>query len=143
MHSSSGGYCGLRVFRCAPRGLVRRKTYPKRAKRVGFPKCATWVREAPRAFLPCNISQCCYIITFMGPLAQQIRDNTFRSYVWMAALTAIIGVLGMLISYFFNWGLTGTGAFLVVAGVINFLAYFFSDKIVLRATGAKILEPEQ
>lgn len=61
----------------------------------------------------------------------------------MAALTTIIGVLGTLISYSFDWGLTGTGSFLLVAGFINFLAYFFSDKLVLRATGAKPVSLEQ
>lgn len=62
----------------------------------------------------------------------QIRDNIWRSYIWMAALTSIIAVLGSLVSYYFNWGLTGTSTFIVIAGVINILSYFFSDKLVLR-----------
>ncbi len=79
----------------------------------------------------------------MDSLSQQIRSNTLRSYVWMTALTAVIGILGTLISYYFDWGLTGTGYFLAVAGVINFLGYFFSDKLILMATGAKLLKKEQ
>jgi heat shock protein HtpX len=72
-------------------------------------------------------------------IEQQIRSNIFRSYLWMVILTTGIAALGALLSYFFSWGLTGTSSFIVVAGVINFFAYFFSDKIILRATGAKPL----
>lgn len=76
-------------------------------------------------------------------LQEQIRSNIFRSYVWMVILTTAIAALGSLLSYFFNWGLTGTSSFIVVAGVINILAYFFSDKIVLRASGAKSISKER
>ncbi len=79
-------------------------------------------------------------------IASQIRNNNFRIYVLIAILTAIIGLLGSLISYYFNWGLTGTGSFLAIAGIINFIAYFYSDKIVLRIAKAtpvsKALAPE-
>lgn len=61
----------------------------------------------------------------------------------MGVLTAIIGLLGSLISYFFNWGLTGTGGFLIVAGLIDFGAYFFSDRIVLRLSRAVPISQSQ
>lgn len=73
----------------------------------------------------------------------QIRNNNLKVYIWMAVLTAIIGLLGTLISYYFNWGLTGTGSFLLVAGIIDFIAYFYSDKIVLRISRAKPVTKEQ
>lgn len=76
-------------------------------------------------------------------IASQIRNNNLKVYLWMAVLTAIIGLLGSFISYNFNWGLTGTGAFLLVAGVIDFTAYFYSDKIVLRISRAKPVSKEQ
>jgi heat shock protein HtpX len=69
-------------------------------------------------------------------LASQIRNNNLKVYLWMAILTAVIGVLGSIISYYVHWGLTGTGSFLLVAGVINFIGYFYSDKIVLRISKA-------
>lgn len=76
-------------------------------------------------------------------IASQIRSNTLRVYLLMGILTAIIGLLGSLISYYLHWGLTGTGSFLLVAGVINFIGYFFSDKIVLRISRATPLSKEQ
>lgn len=66
-----------------------------------------------------------------------------KVYFLIAILTAIIGLLGTLISYYFNWGLTGTGSFLIAAGIINFIAYFYSDKIVLRIARAKPVSKEQ
>lgn len=76
-------------------------------------------------------------------IASEIRNNNLKVYFMIAFLTAIMGLLGTLISYFFNWGLTGTGSFLVVAGFINFIGYFYSDKIILRVTKAKAISKEQ
>lgn len=76
-------------------------------------------------------------------IASQIRNNNMKVYLLIAVLTAIIGLLGTLISVYFNWGLTGTGSFLIVAGIINFIAYFYSDKIVLRIANAKPVSKEQ
>lgn len=76
-------------------------------------------------------------------LAAHIRGNNLKVYFGMALLVATIGLLGTLISYYFNWGLTGTGSFLLVAGIIDFIAYFYSDKIVLRISRAKPVTKEQ
>lgn len=76
-------------------------------------------------------------------LATQIRNNNLKVYFFMALLTAIIGVLGSLISYYFDWGLTGTGVFLVLIGIYDFIAFFYSDKIVLRISRAKPVTQEQ
>lgn len=72
-----------------------------------------------------------------------VQQNKLKVYLSMAVLTFLIGTLGALISSMFRWGLTGTGAFLIVAGIINFIAYFFSDRLVLRVSGAKRLKLEQ
>lgn len=79
----------------------------------------------------------------MDTLTQQIRSNMLHSYLWMVILTTGIAALGGLLSYFFDWGLTGTSTFILIAGIVNFLAYFFSDKIILRATGAKPISEEK
>ncbi|PJC36991.1 hypothetical protein CO046_02700 [Candidatus Peregrinibacteria bacterium CG_4_9_14_0_2_um_filter_53_11] len=76
-------------------------------------------------------------------IASQIRNNNLKVYLMIAILTAIIGLFGTVLSYTFNWGLTGTGYFLVAAGVINFIAFFFSDRIVLRIAKAKPVSREQ
>ena len=76
-------------------------------------------------------------------IASQIRNNNLKVYFLITILTVIIGLLGSLISHYFKWGLTGTGAFLVGAGIINFIAYFYSDKIIFCITKAKPVSKEQ
>jgi heat shock protein HtpX len=54
------------------------------------------------------------------------------------ALTAIFVVIGYVLgSVFFGDWILGSLVFLVFAAVINFVSYFFSDKIVLWSYGAK------
>ena len=72
-----------------------------------------------------------------------IQKNNFKVYLCMAVLTFILGLLGTCISYYLHWGLTGTGAFLIMSGIINFIAYYFSDRIILHISGAKSLTREQ
>lgn len=69
-----------------------------------------------------------------------IKQQNFRVYLCMAAMTFVLGVLGTFLSYFFGWGLTGTGFFLILSGVINFFSYFFSHKLILKMSKAKPLE---
>lgn len=76
----------------------------------------------------------------MNEIAQR---NYWKTYLYMAILTAVIGIAGTLISMRFNFGLTGTGIFLILAGIIDFIAYFFSDRILLRSAGAKFVSQEQ
>lgn len=72
-----------------------------------------------------------------------IRQNNLRAYLYMGLLTLLITLLGYLISTLFDFGLTGTGIFLIIAGIINFIAFFFSDRLIIKSTGAKFLLPEQ
>lgn len=61
----------------------------------------------------------------------------------MLALTFILGTLGSFISYKLNWGLTGTGAFLLLSAIINFVSFYFSHKIILKLSGAIPIERSQ
>lgn len=72
-----------------------------------------------------------------------VWQNRFRVYIYMAILMTLIGLLGHFLSRTFNWGLTGTGVFLIMGGIINFVAYFFSDTLILRASKAKLLTRSQ
>ncbi len=58
----------------------------------------------------------------------------------MAALTAIVALLAYAISEASGYGSTGVGVGLLIAGVMNFVAYYFSDRIVIAQTGAKKVE---
>ncbi|MFA5260916.1 MAG: M48 family metalloprotease [Candidatus Omnitrophota bacterium] len=72
-----------------------------------------------------------------------IRQENFKVYLCMAALTMTLGVLGTVLSYYFHWGLTGTGMFLLLSAAINFYSYYFSHKLILKMSGAKLLQREQ
>ncbi len=61
----------------------------------------------------------------------------------MAALTAAVGILGYIISSNFNLGLSGTGIFLLIAAVINLIAYYYSDKLVIASTRAISISKRQ
>jgi heat shock protein HtpX len=56
------------------------------------------------------------------------------------AMIAVFMVVGWAVgTYFFNDWITGSLVFLGFAAVINFVSYFFSDKIVLMSYRAKII----
>ncbi|MEN3033375.1 MAG: zinc metalloprotease HtpX [Aquificaceae bacterium] len=61
-----------------------------------------------------------------------------RSALLLGLLTGIFLAFGSFIG-----GKSGALIALIMAGVMNFIAYFFSDKIVLAMSGAKPISPEQ
>lgn len=64
-------------------------------------------------------------------------NNNARTFILLAALTALLLVLGRLLG-----GQTGLVIALALAIVMNFSAYWYSDKIVLRMFKASPLSPE-
>lgn len=72
-----------------------------------------------------------------------VRQNKIRVYVSMILLTGLLGLLGTFLSAIFHWGLSGTGVFLIIAGVINLVAFYFSDRLILRVSGCRRLQREQ
>jgi hypothetical protein len=75
-----------------------------------------------------------------------IRHNRWRVYFYMTLIMLILGGLGMFLSNSFGWGLTGTGVFLTIGGLVNLFSYYFSDRLIMRASRAKplhrVLAPE-
>src|SRR5688572_16333762 len=63
--------------------------------------------------------------------------NNFKTALLLGALTGIILFIGHLIG-----GPTGVLVALALAGVMNFVAFFFSDKIALASMGAHEVGPE-
>ncbi len=76
------------------------------------------------------------------PIVLTIHKQEYRAYLYMLILTTLVVVLGSVISYTFDWGLSGTGIFLIISGIINFVAYYFSDKIIIRISGCIPLKKE-
>ncbi len=69
-----------------------------------------------------------------------MKQNIVRTYIYMAVLTSIVALLAYAISEASGYGSTGVGVGLLLAGIINFVAYYFSDRIVIAQTGAKKVE---
>jgi heat shock protein HtpX len=64
--------------------------------------------------------------------------NNFKTLVLMSVLGALFVLVGQLVG-----GTGGAITALVIAGGINFLVYFFSDKIALASAGAKPVEERE
>lgn len=64
--------------------------------------------------------------------------NVFKTFLLIAALTALFMVVGRALG-----GQTGMTIALVMAGVMNFVAYWFSDKMALKMSGAVEAPREQ
>lgn len=65
---------------------------------------------------------------------------TLRTLALFVALIALFMAIGWVLGgVFFNDWLAGSLVFLVLAAIINFISYFFSDKIVLWSYRAKIV----
>ncbi len=64
--------------------------------------------------------------------------NTLKTTALLAALTGILVGIGGLVG-----GTGGAILFLIIAGVMNFFAYWFSDKMALRMAGAHEVTEEQ
>jgi heat shock protein HtpX len=58
-------------------------------------------------------------------------------------LTAFLLIIGYVIGSFYGNPLTFTATFLVLAAILNFVSYYFSDSIVIRMTHAKIIDESQ
>jgi len=63
--------------------------------------------------------------------------NNLKTALLLGSLTALVLFLGHLIG-----GRTGVTIALVLAGAMNFVAYFFSDKMALASVGAKQVGPD-
>jgi len=64
--------------------------------------------------------------------------NTVKTFLFLAILTVLFIFVGSLIG-----GKAGATIALILAGIMNFIAYFFSDKIVLAISGAQPISREE
>ncbi|HID96617.1 MAG TPA: zinc metalloprotease HtpX [Thermodesulfobacteriaceae bacterium] len=64
--------------------------------------------------------------------------NTFKTFMLLAALTGLFMVMGQALG-----GRSGMMFALVMAGVMNFFAYWYSDKLALKMSGAHEVSESQ
>ncbi|MCS7200392.1 MAG: zinc metalloprotease HtpX [Caldimicrobium sp.] len=64
--------------------------------------------------------------------------NTIKTFLFLSILTILFVVLGQLLG-----GKVGATIALLLAGLMNFIAYFYSHKIVLAMSGAQPVEREE
>jgi heat shock protein HtpX len=64
--------------------------------------------------------------------------NNVKTFILMGALVGLFALVGQLIG-----GSSGLVAALVIGSLFNFIMYFFSDRLVLKMYGAKVVGPEQ
>ncbi len=64
---------------------------------------------------------------------------TAKTLLLMGVLTGLLGALG----YLFLGGLAGLIVFVVLAGALNFFAYWKSDALALRMAGAREVSPQE
>lgn len=78
---------------------------------------------------------------------QQIAANQQKTWVIMGVLVAVVVMLSWLFAAFSGYqsgGLLGyIGFSLILAGIINYSSYYWSDKMVLAMTGAKPVDKKQ
>ena len=71
-------------------------------------------------------------------LASYKAGNNFKTFVFVAALTALLVGIGYLIG-----GATGLIVFAAIAVVFNFVMYWFSGSLALKMSRAVEVSPEQ
>lgn len=64
--------------------------------------------------------------------------NIVKTYIFLGLLTALLIAIGNLVG-----GMQGAIYGLVVAGIMNFISFFFSDKIVLAIYGARPVKKDE
>ncbi len=74
----------------------------------------------------------------------QVSSNTFKTWMIMFFFSVftvgVVYVLGRGFGYGETGGLGLVGMALILAGIMNFVSYYFSDKIVLGISGAKPIQ---
>ncbi|WP_414470373.1 zinc metalloprotease HtpX [Methanobacterium sp. ACI-7] len=69
--------------------------------------------------------------------------SNIKTLLLFTVLTGLLMALGYVIGLFFGVGLLGASVFFLIAVAMNFVSYFYSDKIVLKLYRARIVSPEE
>lgn len=69
-----------------------------------------------------------------------ISSNKIKSLLYILFFFMLIILVGTLVGQFMGYGMSFVGVMLVISGVISFVSYYYSDKIVLSMSHAKQIE---
>lgn len=69
---------------------------------------------------------------------QAIAANQQKSWLIIGLFIAFIGVASYVMTQAFGYGLDMVGMALILAGVLSFASYWFSDRIILSISGARL-----
>jgi heat shock protein HtpX len=69
--------------------------------------------------------------------------SNIKTLLLFSVLTFLLIGIGYLIGSFFKVGLLGAVVFFLIAVAMNFVSYFYSDRIVLKLYRARIVSPEE
>jgi heat shock protein HtpX len=76
-------------------------------------------------------------------LYEQIARNRWKSVLLVLVVLLVAAGLGYLFGLLFNFGLAGVVVALLIAAGMSFASYRFGDRIVLRASRARLVTPEE
>lgn len=86
-------------------------------------------------------------MTTINTAWDKVSQNIFKTWLIMLFFTVFTVGVVYLLARGFGYGNVGglgiMGMALIVAGIMNFVSYFWSDKIVLGISGAKLVEHNQ
>jgi heat shock protein HtpX len=67
---------------------------------------------------------------------EQVNSNRWKTWLLMILFTAFIVGVVYIFAAAYGWGLGTVGFALIVAGVINFIGYYFSSDLAIATSGA-------
>ena len=70
----------------------------------------------------------------------QIDSNKFKTWLIMALFISFIATLAYIYGKASGYGLSFAGIALIISGIISFISYYYSDKMILGMSGAKKIE---
>src|SRR5258706_15817948 len=73
----------------------------------------------------------------------QITSNKWKTWLIVALFVVFITTIGYVFGKATGYGLSYAGIALILAGIMSFGSYYYSDKLVLATTGARLLKKSE
>ncbi len=76
-------------------------------------------------------------------LYELISENKRKTFLFLIIFSIILFLIGFVIAYLFEWGMTGIILIAVILIIYNIITYYNSDKIALMSVGARPAKEEE